>query len=170
MKIRSKSSGISKRLLVGLIAALLIAAAAGLYYYKTAQKPTDTYDPQFPVSGSTKQPQPNVKQGSKENPITLPETTENTPTSSNGTITIEDLNQRDGFVNVNVTTANYSTARCVYQFTSEGARPVIKEFQGSCQATSIPQVEFEKIGIYTFTATAYNATEKITVTRDIDVR
>lgn len=170
MKIRSKNPDISKRLLVGLIAVVLFVAAASLYYYKTIQKPTDTYDPQFPVSGSTKQPQSTVKQDTKENPTALPEVTENTPTSSNGTITIQDLNQRDGFVNVNVNTASFSTARCVYQFTSEGARPIIKEFQGNCQATSIPQVEFEKIGTYTFTATAYNATEKITVTRDIDIR
>lgn len=170
MKIRSKNSRISRRLLVSAAIILLLAAVSGFYYYKATQRPTDTYRPQYPVSDSTKQPQSETKQGGKKEPTTLPNTTEETPEAKTGTITILDLNQRDGFVNVNVTTTDFSTTRCVYQFTSEGARPVVKEFQGLCQATSIPQVEFEKIGSYTFTAIAYSATEKITTTRDINIK
>lgn len=168
-----KQTRLKKTLLAGLIAIALLVLGFVIYYFFFAPKdPTTSYAPQYPDSTSAK---------NSETRETAPETTktpesqagqiaENIPVASSGSIEIVDLNQRDGFVNALAQVSGFTSTKCVYLFESEGARPIVREIVGACSGVSIPQVEFEKIGTYTLTVTAYNDSQKVTTSKELSVR
>lgn len=151
-----------------LIMALLVAGGLLAYYFYKNQDPTKYYKPMYDTSTNT-DPQQSSEETVKENPrqSDLPTTSEDVPAATSGSINIVDLNQADGFVNAKAEVGNFATSTCVYQFTSEGARPVTRELQGQCDGISIPQAEFEKIGNYTLVVTAYSNDQKLSSTPQI---
>lgn len=151
-----------------IVAALLLVG--GVYYYFIRKTlPTDTYSPRYPISSQT----PTTNQEQKgdtaaEQPSST--TTEQVPAATTGSIRITDLVQEKGFVNIGIEVSNFTVSKCVLSFTSDGAKPIVREQSGGCHNTSIPQVEFEKIGDYTLTVTAYSASDKIQATQEINVQ
>ena len=155
-----------------ILAIVLIGAGVAAYFiFTNSNDPTKSYKPEYDISKNNDDPQ--SEEGKKESVKDTPQddrTNEEIPVAPQGTVSITDLNQRDGYVNVAATTANFETQKCVYSFISEGARPVTREQSGNCQATSIPQAEFDKIGSYTLHVTAYDTTSKITASQTINIQ
>ena len=151
-----------------LITVLLIIGAVLAYYFYKNQDPTKDYKPMYDTSTNA-EPQQSSGDSVKDNTSQsdLPTTSEDVAEATSGSITIVNLNQADGFVNAKAEVNNFTTSTCVYQFSSEGARPVTREIQGQCDGISIPQAEFEKIGNYTLLVTAYSNDQKLSSTPQI---
>lgn len=130
--------------------------------------------PQFPasVNSSDTKPNPNTNDGDADvkTDSVSDQTTDNIESSASGRILIETLNQTHGYVNVKATVEQFKVNKCVYEFTSDGARPVIRETPDDCQGISINQMEFEKIGPYLLTVTAYGETGKLTDSQTINIK
>ncbi len=162
----------TKRGLVVVVGLVLLALFGVWYFFYYPQDPTRSYKPQYPqASSSDERPASTTQQPTKESGTPLDtRVSEDVPVASQGLIDIADLNQKDGFVNARAQVSGFSVVKCVYQFESTGARPVIREQSGGCSGVSIPQVEFEKIGTYTLTVTTYGDTDKLSASKDILVR
>ena len=173
MNIKNQSP--HKRMLLITLAGVLLLVVGSVVYFAffTDRDPTADYTPQYPqsVSNDDGSAENNPDGSTKKTPIVqTDQTSEDIPVSPSGAVEIANLNQKDGYVNALAKITNFSTTKCVYLFESEGARPIAREQLGGCSGISIPEVEFEKIGTYTLTVTAYNNSSKITAKRDIVVR
>lgn len=167
-----------KRLLI--IAVIIVAVAlslAGFLYWRSQAPPTSDYKPKYQLSSESdnkisEKTNPDDKSSSSNSSSNtgLSQTSEEVAVSPSGSVSIVDLSQESGFVNVLARTSGFSPIKCVYQFESEGARPVIRETNPSCNGISIPQVEFEKIGTYNLTVTVYDSSSKISTSKDVDIR
>ena len=173
-----KTSSKKPLLITIILIVILLIGSVIWYFFIRRTDPTKSYRPQYPSSVKTE-----TKQSSNTNATAADdyknsdtsstpslETSNQVPTAKTGTIDITNLNQKDGFVNALAVVSNFETSKCVYSFTTPDARPVVREVAGSCTGVSIPQVEFEMIGTYTLTATAYSGSEKITTTKGIDIK
>ena len=170
MKINTQSKSTNTIWIVSISLIGLLAVGGALYYYLVYlpnYDPTSNYRPVYPVDKT----ETASKESSKS--AATPEssrTSEEVPTTSVGSITINELYQKDGYVNVKAVVSNFSATSCVYSFVIDSGKPVVKEHNGTCAGLSISQDEFDKIGTYTITATAYSASEKLTATGTIDIR
>lgn len=156
-------STVRRKYFAALIVILLAAGAGIAYIYILGQDPTKNYTPKYEVKSSKNSSSSTSESDAEKEGVnidSLPNTTDQVPASSEGTIDIVDLNQATGFVNAKASTANFVATKCVYQFTSDGAKPVVRESE-NCNAISVPQADFEKIGTYSLTVTAYNANMKL---------
>jgi hypothetical protein len=154
-----------------LIAILVLALAVFALWFFIFRDKTPVYTPKYEPSTSKSPTSQNEK--TTEEKISSPAsslTGDQIPVATQGKVTILDLNQSNGYVNVATSVENFTVVSCVYQFTSEGARPIVKEFKDECKNTSILENEFEKIGQYTFTVIVYGASDKLTATKAIDIR
>lgn len=94
---------------------------------------------------------------------------EDIPASPVGSITITQLDQVDGMVRATATVDDFKTQKCVYSFTIDGGKPVVREQTGDCAALTVAQDYFDKIGRYTLTVTAYSDNDKLTTSQEINV-
>ena len=172
----NKSS--SKRFVVLSIIAV-IATALGIFlyfYYPYLTNPVKGYEPMYPVSTTTQTVVNPQKTQSTDTPTKADPnagsntTSQDVPVAASGSIQITELEQTNGYVNARAEVANFTTAKCVYQFIASDSRPVIKEQTGSCGGLSVSQNEFDKIGTYTLTVIAYSATDKIQTQKDIYIK
>lgn len=106
----------------------------------------------------------------KELPGTDNKTSEDIDTSTTGTIEIASFNQSDGYVTVEAKIKDFAAQQCVYTFSIEAGKPVVREQSGSCSKISIPEGEFDRIGVYTLTVTAYADSDKLTTSQEIDIQ
>jgi hypothetical protein len=90
--------------------------------------------------------------------------------NTSGSISITTLDQTNGIVSAQATVSNFSPQQCVYTFTIQDGKPVIRETNNECTRVSIPQGEFDRIGLYKLTVTAYSGSEKLTTSKDIDIK
>lgn len=152
--------------------ALLFVGVLAYWWYISQQSPTASYSAKYPVQDvSTDEEDSEGDVNDKASQSTSSnQTSEDVSLSSQGSIAIVDLAQESGFVNALATVSGFSVLKCVYQFESSNARPIVRETAETCSGVSIPQVEFEKIGTYTLTVTAYSESEKITTSREIEIR
>jgi len=97
-------------------------------------------------------------------------TTEQVPASAAGSVTISTLKQSGSYVIAAAQVSNFATTQCVYTFTKDGSKPVVREVSNSCSEVSIPVGEFEMIGTYTLTVNVYNGTQKLSASQDISVQ
>lgn len=167
----------TKRNIIIISLTVLFVCLTGLTAYLMNRPPTDYYSPKYDIETTDKNTSDNTKTASianqnndKDKYTETNQISEQVPASQSGSISVSDLSQENGFINVMASTSNFSVEKCVYQFNSEGARPVTRETQGTCSGVSIPQVEFEKIGKYTLTVTAYDAQSKISTAKEIDIK
>lgn len=157
-----------RKVLVLAVLALIVAVAVWYVFFKDA---TPTYDPKYEPTTTKSTPNEDTDTSeTKTNPPGSELTSEDVPISSQGAVSITDLSQSEGYVNVATTVENFTVVSCVYQFTAEGARPIVKETAGECKNASILENEFEKIGQYNFTVIVYGADDKLTATKVIDIR
>lgn len=175
--IKTKSYPKSPTIVLVFLMVLLLGVAVWWFIFRNTD-PAKSYQPQYPESVKTELKQGDNKsataaddyKNSDNTSTPSSETSNQVPLAKTGNIEIKNLNQKDGFVNVLATVSNFETNKCVYIFNATDSRPVVREISGNCSGVSIPQVEFEMIGTYTLTATAYSGSEKITATKDIDVK
>jgi cytoskeletal protein RodZ len=168
------------RLILLLVIALLIIIGLVWFFLLRDKDPTKGYHPKYTVSSSEDQSKTSggssqtTESGNKNSDSGSPATdvtSEQVPIASSGSIIIDDLEQKAGYINAKATVSGFTTTQCVYSFAAEDAKPVVRQIDGTCQGISIPQGEFELIGTYTLTVTAYNGTsQKISVTKDINVQ
>lgn len=174
-----KTNRISKlplpvKILVPTLFLVLLASAVAIYLFYRAD-PTKDYSPKYPLNDSgqaaSNTPEPSNSDQSSKSPVsTNDKTSEDTPIVPSGSITIAELEQASGYVNARAAVSNFTTTQCVYSFVAENSRPVVREQQGGCSGVSISQNEFDKIGNYTLTVTAYNSAGKVEAKKDIYVR
>lgn len=164
-------------ILVFFVIAVFVLMACVWFFFFRSNDPAVNYRPKYSTpssNGSTSTSGAGTadkRNSPGSNQSTMSVTSEQVPTSNTGIITIIDLEQTNGFVNANASVSNFETTQCVYSFTADGARPVIRQVDNSCTGVSIPQGEFEIIGKYTLTVTAYHGTtDKIIATKDINIR
>lgn len=154
--------------LILVVVLLLTAVIYAVFFYPW--DPTTTYTPEYPESITSQQDTTSTNQD-KQHIANIPSTTsEEVPASVIGKIMISNLQQKNGFVNALATISDFDVKTCVYSFTSDGAKPVVKEQTNGCSGISIPQVEFEKIGLYTLTVTAYSPEQKISAIKEISIQ
>lgn len=163
-----------------IIGAVLVIIGSIVFYFVYAsmhpkltgpapQHPTTETNP---IDGTTAEDTAN-NQKSETPPVDQQNNTTSNqiPVATAGSIKITSLNQTNGYVNAKAVVSNFTTTQCVYSFYAPQAKPVVKQVNGDCAGVSIPQSEFEFIGTYTLTVTAYNGTsEKVSVSKDIAVQ
>lgn len=168
----SRRANKHRKVIIFVIAAILLAVSLVVVYkiFFKNEDPTTSFRPEYPQSlQEQKDDLPTDSNKTPSQSSTLPQTTEEIPIAQAGQVTISNLNQKDGFINALAVVDNFSATSCVYFFSSEGARPIVREQSGSCAGVSIPQVEFDKIGDYTLTVTVYDGSQRITTTKMIKV-
>lgn len=166
-----------KTLVIVAIIGIALIIAAVIWVFVASREPVKQASPKYSTSssstqknngGSTSQTEQNSK-GSDNTATTV--TSQQVPVAPKGSVSIVDLEQAKGYINAKAVVSNFTTTQCVYSFTAQDARPVIRQIDGDCEGISIPQGEFELIGTYTLTVTAYNGTtEKISGSKDIAVQ
>lgn len=140
--------------------------------------PTKQYSPRYTVQPSKSQSGNSVgaSQSDKDpgsDNTTTSVTSDQIPSAASGSINIVDLEQANGYINAKASVSNFTTTQCVYSFTTanNANNPIIRQLDSQCDGVSIPEVQFQYLGTYTLTVTAYNGTsEKISTTKDIDVQ
>lgn len=164
----------SKRILILIGAATLVLIAAIIVFLVFKEDtPPASPDAKYPVTQNNA--------NAPTNPNTDTSTTTDKPIQGNivaqpddqisiaqeGGIVISELGQSDGYVNAKASVTNFTLAKCVYSFSNPDARPVVRETVKDCSGISIPEVEFEILGTYTLTVTAYGENDKLIATKDI---
>ena len=173
MKIKKTYPSKKKLLLVSVIVAAILLVGALLYYFlifRPNYDPTTSYQPEYPESVSNNPQQPSDNTDKQPTPNETGQPSEEVPVANSGSVTVTNLNQKDGYVNALATVTNFVVSQCVYSFSSEGSRPVVREQTGGCGGISVPQDEFDKIGDYTLTVSVYGSGEKLTATKEIYVQ
>jgi flagellar basal body-associated protein FliL len=182
MVLKNNSNKHARTILISVIAGIVVIAAGLVVYFAYfANHPKTTEpSPQYPVTQSDSNngtPSKNVDYGKGSSGDTTntgsdtTTTSNQVPVANSGTITITTLNQTSGYVNAQAVVSGFSTTQCVYSFAAPQAKPVVRQINGNCSGISIPESEFEFIGTYTLTVTAYNGTsEKISASKDIAVQ
>lgn len=153
------------------IASLIVIAAATIVVIKVKNgnnNKTNTTNSSSDMNSNDSTSKTDAKKDATN--TTLPATPEAVPPNTEAVINITSLTQESGQVLATASTSSFSVGKCVYMFTADGAKPVTRETTGSCDRVSIPEVEFEKIGQYLLTVTAYDNTSKISTTQTIDVK
>lgn len=171
MKLKAKNKSRNNLYIVAVVVVILAILGIVLYVFFTNQSSERT--PEYPTTDSNNSSTGTSNEDSTKSPSSSNETStpsDEIPVSEAGAVTITNLNQKSGYVNVLATVSNFTPTQCVYTFTSEGSKPVTRAQDGSCSGVSIPQEEFDKIGTYTLTVSVYGQGEKLTATKDIYVQ
>lgn len=168
-----KQNRLKKPLVISVVMIMLLVLGFIIYNLLFIPKdPTSSYSPQYPDSTSIE----NTPSGNNTHDTTKvanpqgEQIAEDVPVASGGSVNILDFNQQNGFVNALAKVNAFTPIKCVYLFESEGTRPVVRELSGDCTGISIPQVEFEKIGKYVLTVTAYSDSEKLSTSKELSIR
>jgi hypothetical protein len=96
-------------------------------------------------------------------------TTNDVPPSSTLNIMINSFYQKDGYVTSNAQTSGPGT--CVFEYTTEGDKPVVDQLSvldGECQS-SLPELQFAKLGTWKLKVTYYNNGQKAQVEKDVTI-
>lgn len=144
----------------------IILLGLGVYWFLTRDSNDVIGQPDQTTNGSGT---PSVKTDDTDTNQTVDKTTDEVPTDTKGSLTIDSFTQKNGLVSVKATTSNFDTTKCVYTFTSDGGKPVVREQSGDCRAMSVSQEAFDMIGKYKLTVTAYSSDDKITATKEVTV-
>lgn len=159
-----------KFIIFSLVGIVLIALALyGVWRYRQAQ--IETQQQAINQSGraeEVKQDAPTVT----ENSNTSQQqglTSEQIPVSTAATVTIASFSQEDGVVRASAQVSGEGT--CVFQYTTDGDKPVVQEAAVSAKSCSSerPEVEFSKIGTWSLKVTYYVNNERAEAVRDVTI-
>lgn len=170
-----KSTKISKVLWVTI--PLTIVAGLFVWYFVFKSSGITTPQPKYPIvegkadrnTEDTQQTDTNNKEVKSNVPADT-KTSQEVPAATTGAIVITEVEQSNGYVNAKAATSNFSSSQCVYSFVAPDSRPVVKEQPGNCSGISVSQNEFDKIGTYTLTVTAYGESGKLEAKKEIYIR
>lgn len=166
----SQKKHTSKFIIFSLAGIVLVALALyGVWRYKQAQ--IETQQQAINQSGraeEVKQDAPTVT----ENSNTSQQqglTSEQIPVSTAATVTITSFSQENGVVRASAQVSGEGT--CVFQYTTEGDKPVVQEVAVSAKSCSSerPEVEFSKIGTWSLKVTYYTNNERTEAVRDVTI-
>lgn len=174
---RSKRAKILFTLLV--IAILLVGAGTIFFTYKSHEA-----DKAAMTQKSKDEAQTESAKKTDANNSSDPKTTPSTDTTSQEiettdavTVALGSLSQSNGTVNASATMTNASAdGVCVFLFTTEGDKPVTREVNSSMTgqqrtcSTSIPEVEFSKLGTWKLNVTFYLNNQKSEASEDVTIR
>jgi len=119
----------------------------------------------------------NLKNNTEGNNLGLPSNSETTtsdqvPISENITVSITEINQTSGTVSTSASIQGIqSDGTCVFTYTSDD-KPVVRQVTSSNQrcSTSIPEVEFTKIGNWNLNVTFYNDSQKAETDQSVTIQ
>lgn len=148
----------SKKWVILPVLAILILASGGSFIYfknKSSSTPKDLQDRAQVESSKDRIDSNDDKVSINVNPDKAVtdvsnQTTEQTPISTDISISLLSQTQADGLIKVAAKATGTTGGRCVFSFTTEGDRPVVRESSlssGACNV-EIPEVEFSKIGVW----------------------
>lgn len=163
----------NKMLTATVIVILVIITCLAFYFLNNApkeDKPPITIQPKYPV---TQENQTTIDNTNSDKPVqgdVSAQTDQQVPTALEGSINVTELSQANGYINAKATIVNFTANKCVYSFVNQDARPVVRETSSGCDGISIPEVEFELIGTYNLTVTAYSETDKISTSKSIEIK
>lgn len=171
MKI-AKNKNKGKKILIGYLAALLLVAAALFFLYKTNQSHQNSSN----TSTAEQKNEPSkVKTKTEDDTSTLPDnsestTTEQIPDTASQAITILSTTQSDGKVGAVAQASSDGT--CVFQYTTDGDRPVTTQAATNAKqcVSSAPEIQFSKLGTWKLTVTLYVNNEKVEDSRDVEIQ
>ena len=168
-----KNRNRNKKPLIIVVAVLvIIGATAGAVFYKINQDTTQKHDAQT----SNKQRADQVKRDAKKNDNKegLPsnsesKTSDQVPTSTTKSISIASTSQSNGKVEAIAQASDDGT--CVFLYTSEGDKPVTTQSTTNSKTctSSVPEVQFAKLGLWKLTVTLYVSNEKAEATKDVTI-
>lgn len=99
--------------------------------------------------------------------------TGNIPVSPTTTINIDSVVQSDGMVTYNATIISPGgSGTCSAMFTKDGSKPVTRVSNTSsdkCGPVSIPELEFESVGVWTLTLRYYTNETQAIATKTVEV-
>ena len=93
------------------------------------------------------------------------------PTSAAATIKILSVSQSNGKVD-SVAQVNSDTGICVFQYTTDGDKPVTTQstvMSKECRS-SVPEIQFSRLGVWKLTVIFYINNEKVEAVQDVTVR
>lgn len=172
----TKASERSKKyaIIAVIVVAVITLGVLGYNKLNNNNPPENANQPKYPLAQQDDTPSvdpANPNDDQKANPpIPSEQVDQPVPVATTGSIAIAELEQANGYINTKATVDNFEATKCVYSFTNANARPVVRETANGCSGVSIPEVEFELIGTYTLTVTAYSTTDKLTATQEIAIQ
>lgn len=173
--ISSRQSSKKRLVLLGVVLISLVSfICVGLYFSYDTKNSTTGANTDKDTSGRADEIKRNAPKRSTASSgglsnDTTNKTTDQVPTDSTLSVTINSTTQSNGQVQATAKTSTNGT--CVFQYTTEGDKPVISEVEATnylC-STSIPEVQFAKIGTWQLKVTLYNNGKKAEVTTDVTV-
>lgn len=159
-----------------LAAIILLAAGAGTYaylHYTDAQIAQQEAANKSGRADEIKQNTPAVTENqTNEQPgdVDTPQTSEEVPLSTSATVTISSFAQTNGAVRASAQVSG--TGTCVFQYTTDGDKPVVDEVtvSGGVCSSERPEVEFSKLGSWTLKVTYYTNNERVEATQSVTIR
>ena len=160
-------------LITAAVIIVLLLIIGGFFLYKKMQedtvKPTTTSDNKK-ISNDIKS---NSKPISKDADIpenSASKTSQDIPKSTIKTITLISTSQTNGNVDAVATTS--AEGYCAFQYTTTDDKPVVSQSNTSNKqcVSSIPEIQFSKLGTWKLTATYYADNEKAETTKDVTIR
>lgn len=95
---------------------------------------------------------------------------QNVPEAPDMTVSIMDYSQSGGLIRA-AATVNRETGECVFTYSTPEDRPVVRTTNiedGSCNS-SIPEVEFARLGVWNLNITAYVNGKRAEANRDVTI-
>ncbi len=174
MKItKNNKKRVGRNLTIGFLALLVIIGIPLVFYLVNKDKSqtlSTKTEQSVTRSNSTDAKNNNDKK------TTLPDnseskTADNIPTSVAATIKILSVSQSNGKVD-SVAQVNSDTGVCVFQYTTDGDKPVTTQstvMSKECRS-SVPEIQFSRLGVWKLTVVFYVNSEKVEAVQDVTVR
>ena len=166
-----------KLILVCLALVVIVVVGVFLFYKKqSSNKNKDTAQitsaktEVMNQDNDTQVDQPSSSETKTNNSVST-NTSDQIPTTTTSSIKIVSVNQTGGQITVDAETSGDSGGKCVFSFTTPDDKPVVKEVvvSGNKCNTSIPEVEFTKLGTWNLTATYYVNDKKAEVSQNVTI-
>lgn len=163
----------SKLLIFGL-ALVVILVGTGGYLWVSSRSKAVTQDT-VAIPDTSKKPgaegDTEKSQGKQSDQTTItnpPETV-----SSSASMTITETTSNTSGVRVASVVAGFAPTRCIFSFNSPDSRPVVKETDAtgqSCGPLEVRSVEFDKIGEWDISITAYSLAQRVVAEGRVSVQ
>lgn len=181
MKIQSRNKS-KLRIIIPILLVVLGAAAALGYMYLNHLGPFSENTP----SSSERAEQDRAKNTDKTNQqqkdalvggstsknVDTAKTTDQVPQSTDVSVQINTLSQKDGVVTYRAAATGATTGTCSAVFTNELGKPVTRTAEtadGQCSA-AIPEQEFDALGTWTLTVRFYSNNTQATANKTIEIK
>ncbi|HMS31034.1 MAG TPA: hypothetical protein PJ984_01425 [Candidatus Saccharibacteria bacterium] len=157
------------------LAVLVLASYVGYGYLRPEEVDKNIADPTL-VSEKTRDSSASNQPESKSNQKTSTVTSQQVPVSQTITLSDAAFNQANGSVTSSVLVDGVSeTGKCVFTFTATDSKPVVEESTSVSEdgmqkcSTSIQEVRFDKIGIWSLDVTFFQDNQKASTNLEVEI-